>query len=291
MSASDAEGIDYLAKLVRDLDRPRYFATLFGPERFRPDLFALYGFAAEIERIPHLVTDARLGEIRLQFWQDRLETAGEPNDPGSPPLLRELLAAVARHALPLPPLVALIEARRADLYSDPPGTLADAEGLLGETQSSVFQLAALIAGSSGAESADAAGHAGVAYGLARRLANLGHDQARRRTILPFDVLQGHGIGSAELFASETPPKLSAVIATMLGHARRHLAAARAALAQLPRELHPPFLPLAAVEPLLRRIEQLGPAILERPAALSDLEMLVHLGWARLSGLGRGRRAV
>ena len=289
MSEPHGEDVAYVTKLVRNFDRPRYFSALFAPERLRPDFFTLYAFAAEIERIPDLVTDPRLGEIRLQFWQDRLEALGGPEEPGSPPLLRGLATLIARHALPVPPLTALIEARRADLYSDPPPTLADTEGRLGETQSSLFQLASLIAGSSGVESADAAGHAGVAFGLARRLAILGHDQARRRTILPRDVLEQEGLGSAELFKPQAGPQLVRAVMRMAEHARRHLAAAKASLAGLPPALLPPFLALAVVEPLLGRIERLGPAILQRPASLSDLEMLSRIGWARIRGIGERRR--
>lgn len=280
---SDAEARDsaYLAGLVKELDRPRYYATLFAPEHLRPDLLALFAFAAEIERIPDLVRDPTLGEIRLQFWRDRLEAIGGAEADGSAPVLSALVGVIARHALPVAPLLVLVDARRADLYSDPPATLADAEGLLGETQSSLFQLAAIIAGSDGPESAETAGHAGVAYGLARRLAGLAHEQARRRTILPRDVLAGRGLDAKDLYASDAPPALLAAIADMLGHARRHLAQARARMAGLPRQLRAPFLPLAIVEPLLKRVERLGPGILHQRAAFSDLEMLTRITWARI----------
>ncbi|MDQ3558701.1 MAG: squalene/phytoene synthase family protein [Pseudomonadota bacterium] len=281
MAEGDARDVAYLAGLVKELDRPRFYAALFAPERLRPDLLALFAFAAEIERIPDLVRDPTLGEIRLQFWRDRLEAVGEDVDGGAP-VLRGLIAVIARHSLPVAPLMALVEARGADLYSDPPATLADAEGILGETQSSLFQLAAIVAGSAGPESAETAGHAGVAYGLARRLAGLAHEQARRRTILPLDVLARHGLGAQDVYASDAKPALLAVISDMVRQARRRLAEARAGLAALPRQLKPPFLPLAVVEPLLRRTERLGPGIFHQRAALSDLEMLTRIAWARLA---------
>jgi hypothetical protein len=43
------------------------------------------------------------------------------------------------------------------------------------------------------------------------------------------------------------------------------------------------LPLAIVEPLLARVEQLDAEILQRNVALSDLELLSRIGWARLRG--------
>lgn len=282
MSTADSPAAAYLAGLVKELDRPRYYAALFAPERMRPDLLALFAFAAEIERVPDLVRDPTLGEIRLQFWRDRLEAAGGGVSDADAPVMRALTAVIARHSLPVAPLAALVEARRADLYSDPPATLADAEGRLGETQSSLFQLAAIVAGSAGPESAEAAGHAGVAYGLARRLAGLAHEQARRRTILPLEVLARHGLGPEDAYTRDTGPALLDAVADLAAHARRRVAEARAGMGTLPRPLRSPFLPLAIVEPLLKRVERLGPAILHQRAAVSDLEMLTRIAWARIA---------
>jgi hypothetical protein len=41
-----------------------------------------------------------------------------------------------------------------------------------------------------------------------------------------------------------------------------------------------------VEPLLFRVERLGPAIARQEASVPDLEMLLRLAWARLKGSGR-----
>ena len=52
--------------------------------------------------------------------------------------------------------------------------------MLGETQSALFQLAAIdLPARAAPETADAAGHAGVAYGLARRLARFAADRRAR----------------------------------------------------------------------------------------------------------------
>lgn len=282
MAALDADAA-YLASLVREWDRPRYYATLFAPEALRADLFALYAFAVEIERIPDLVSDPNLGEIRLQFWRDRLEAVGGDDVEPAPPVLSALATAIRRHSLPAEPLLAMVDARRADLYSDPPPTVADLEGMLGETQSSIFQLGAVIMRSAGPETADAAGHAGVAYGLAQRLARLAHDTARRRSILPAEILNRHGVTASGIFAAREPA-LVPVLAEMTELARRHLGQARCAARELPRTVQPAFLPLAAVPPLLRRIEPMGVALLQSRAEVSDLEVLLRIAWARLAGL-------
>jgi phytoene synthase len=272
----------HLASLVRENDRPRYYATLFAPAALRPDLFALYGFAAEIARITDQVSEPTLGEIRLQWWREQLEsvTAGQGADA---PALAAIGATIARHKLPKDSLTAMIEARRADLYADPPAKLSDVEGFLGETQSAQFQLAALICGSRGPETAEAAGHAGVAYGLARRLARFAHDRARGRTILPLDLLAMEGLAAPDVFATPAPDGLEGVIQAMTTLGRHHLRLAHMHLASIPRVALAAFLPLAGTEALLDRVDRAGARLVETPVGLPDLAVMTRIGWARLLG--------
>jgi phytoene synthase len=273
--------IAYANGLVRAYDRPRYYATLFAPAALRDDLFALYGFAAEIARVPDQVREAGLGEIRLKWWSDALSGVTSEERSGTTPALRALASVIAKHRLPIAPFEAMIEARIADLYSDPPPTIGDLEGRMGETESVLFQLAAMIAGGAGPEVSDAAGHAGVAYGIARRLTEFASDRARGRTILPADVLHRAGLTLADVFAPDRHRELEKPIADLIEAARQHLVMARNRAGDLPRPIRTMFLPLAVVKPLLARIEALGGAISEREARVSDLGSLLRIGLARL----------
>lgn len=274
----------YLSGLVREHDRPRYYAALFAPQSCRDDLFAIYGFAAEIARIPDQVAETALGEMRLAWWREALERALSGAERGDSPAVRALAAAMQQHALPATAAYALIEARSADLYSDPPATLSDVEGRLGETESALFQFAALAAGANGPETADAAGHAGVAYGTARRLSRFAVDRARGRTILPADLLAAEGLMAADLFEANPPAQLHQVVRATAEFAHQHLRLARGHVAALPENLKRVFLPLAVVEPLLKRVTARGPRIVEAPVDLGDLRMLLSIGWARLGRL-------
>jgi len=102
---------------LRVKDYPRYTLCLFAPHAQRDDLAALFLLNAELAHIRDQVTEPLLGQIRLQWWRDGLEslcTAAQPPHP-----LLERLAAWQQSGLDLAPLHQLIDARATDLAADP----------------------------------------------------------------------------------------------------------------------------------------------------------------------------
>lgn len=271
----------YLVDLVRAWDRPRYVATLFAPPAARSGLFALYAFAAEVARGAQQVNEAGLGEIKLQWWREAVERIAEGGS-GETPVLRTLAQAMADHNLPPAPLVDLVEAHRDDLYADPPASRTQLEAYLGQTQSALFQMASIVLGSGGPETADAAGHAGIAYGLARRLAQFAPERARGRSLIPADYLWEHGVRTEEVMLPAADARLAGAVAAVAGLAERHLDEAVRRLPGIARAHRAAFLPLAAVRPLLARIRGEGEAIVTRPVSLPRLAVVSRLTFAALA---------
>ncbi len=87
-----------MTALVRERDLPRYYAALFAPPAIRDDLLAIYGFAAEIARMPRQVSEPALGEIRLRWWSDALVEAVGRGGGGETPALRAAAGAITRLA-------------------------------------------------------------------------------------------------------------------------------------------------------------------------------------------------
>ena len=200
-SDTDRLGLDpsaaECARLVRASDPDRYFATLFAPAAARPSLFALYAFAGELAGIRRRVSEPMPGEIRLQWWRDALDDVFAGRTHGAP-VADALARAAVAHDLPRPPFDAMIDARVFDLYDDIMPTLGDLEGYCGETEAALVQLATItLAPDAAAQSADAAGHAGVAIGLARILSEV-RAEPWRSAFLPRDIREEHlsGIGAA-----------------------------------------------------------------------------------------------
>jgi 15-cis-phytoene synthase len=158
------------AEIVRLHDRDRYIATLFAPDAKREDLFALYAFAVEVARIPTLVSEPAIGEIRLQWWVDTVQAtaAGQAVDH---PVAQAFAGVMRRYELPVEHIVNMIDARRNDLYADQFASLADLEGYVAETEAALMQFAAMVLDREAAKLASGiVGPAGTAFGLARVLA-------------------------------------------------------------------------------------------------------------------------
>jgi phytoene synthase len=75
--------------------------------------------------------------------------------------------------------------------------------------------------------------------------------------LPMQVFERHGVTRDDLTAGRGGPGLLAALAELRAIARDHLRRARALRATVPPAIVPAFLPVALVEPYLRRMEGRG----------------------------------
>ena len=129
--------------LLRAGDRDRFLAALFAPAEHRGAILALYAFNLEIARVREVVREPLAGEIRLQWWSDVL--GGEPRgEAQGHPVVAALLAAVAKYRLDKARLLALIEARRFDLFNEPMLTMADFEKYADAAAGGLMSLCAQI---------------------------------------------------------------------------------------------------------------------------------------------------
>ena len=100
----------------------RYLAALLAPRAVRDDLVVLAAVGGEIARIPRVVSDPMLGEIRLQWWHDAIERLAAGFASGERtgnPLADALGGVILRHGLPQARLFDCVEARLFELYADP----------------------------------------------------------------------------------------------------------------------------------------------------------------------------
>lgn len=246
---------NYCFDLVRKIDKDRFLATLFAPEKKRVHLLALYAFNAEIIRARDVVSEPAVGEIRLQWWLDALDAiyAGDLQDH---PVAICLSHAITEYQLPKQALQNLVKAHIFDFYSDPMPTFDELEGYLGDTSSALIQLASLIlVGEQALLHAEASGLAGVASGLAALLRNLPLQQSRNQFFIPQDMFSVAD-RPIDQTGSVGLPKLRAV-EKLVKKARERIFEARVLRYTIKPNAMPAFLPVALTDLYLKQITKTG----------------------------------
>ncbi len=239
--------------LVRAGDKDRFLASLFAPEAARKHLHALYAFNIEVSRIPELVSDASIGEIRYQWWLDTIDAIYRGVEQQHP-VAQSLAAAIEVGDLPKHALQNLVKAKIFDLYADPMRSMTDLEGYLGETSSALIQMASLVLGRDEAfESADVAGLAGVAYGLAGLMRSLPRHRAMARCYVPLDLLKQRDASAADVIADENEASLNIVFSELREKIRLRLDQAQKLSRTIKPSVMPAFLHVSLTEAYLKKL--------------------------------------
>lgn len=136
--------------LVREHDRDRWTtARLAGPEAGR--LFALYAFNLEVARIPSVVSEPMLGEIRLQWWRDAVAEIFDGKPPRRHEVVEPLARTVGEANLPRDLFEALLDARSYDMQGPSIGDRRLFDAYVDGTAAALMRLAARALGADEAE--------------------------------------------------------------------------------------------------------------------------------------------
>jgi 15-cis-phytoene synthase len=250
LDAAFAHGLEELRKT----DPDRAVALAFAPAPLQGPLAALYAFDRETAGVRAHVSQALPGEIRLQWWRDRLGSdAADPLAAGEgSPIAGAFLATLRRFDLPVAIVDRLIDARVFDLYDDPMPDRTALEAYAGETTSTILMLAAMVLDRNAApRCAEIAGHAGVAMTLADILERAVTRPERAQAFVPDDIFDATGIERAR-WAAE-PGRESPVTQALLALANEHHDKAQRLWPELPRHVRPAFLPLTLVPARLKAV--------------------------------------
>jgi 15-cis-phytoene synthase len=248
---------------VRDIARTGapdcYLAALLAPRAAQNDLIALAAYAAEIEKIPQLVSDSHIGEIRIQWWRDVLLTPQRALTGN--PVADAFAETIQRHMLPVDRIAAHLDAAVHRLYADAPADDDQLNLSLEMTEGTLFALAAHILGAPQFDTTRGIGLAGAqAYGLTK-------------------------IGlSLPYAANSDQPDWHQTILTLSAKARVQLEHVRAAYPAEPAAVKLVLLPLALVEPYLRALSHRSH---DTARDLADIAPLTR-AWRLFKTHARGR---
>jgi phytoene/squalene synthetase len=105
----------YVLEEVRQADRDRFLAALFAPEPQRRGLLALLAFDHELARTGAVTREPMLARIRLEWWREAVAEAAGEGKPRAQPVVESLSETIRRHAVPLPRMIDLIDAREEEI--------------------------------------------------------------------------------------------------------------------------------------------------------------------------------
>jgi 15-cis-phytoene synthase len=268
----------HCAALVREADKDRYLANLLIPEPARTHAFALHAFNVEIAAVRERAREPLAGEIRLQWWRDALSGTAA-GDAERNPVAAALIDTVERRRLPRDLLIALVDARRFDVYDEAMPSTAALEEYLRATSSTLFALVARLLDDRSSPAASEA--AGIAHGLTGLLRAFPIHAGRGQIYLPADLLEQTGTQAGDALTGADTPALRATLSAMRGWASSRLSEAEHQLAAVSAAARPGYLPLALVRGYL--------SLMERPD-YAPFRTLVELPqWRRQWTLWRAAR--
>ncbi len=228
-----------LLDIVRRFDPDRYVAALFSPSKVTGPLMALYGLNAEFGRIASSVSEPMLGEIRLQWWRDALETAGAGGETGHP-VADAFGRIMMEYSLPFYEVQGMIDARSFDVSG---GVMADAQALniyLDKTDGAVMRLAATVLGERNGAVERASRRAAYSYGLAQVLRLLPAYLHLGVVPLPEDELKRFGVEPRALLSGQFPDGWPDCLDHLLAQIEKDHRAFQTEIAPLSRFVRPAF---------------------------------------------------
>ncbi|MEC8086580.1 MAG: squalene/phytoene synthase family protein [Pseudomonadota bacterium] len=244
----DQNNIDYCANIVRAHDYDRYFAATFAPANIRRGLFALYAFNLEIASARERVSDAMLGEIRLQWWRETITDIYQ-GSVRKHAVVSELANAIDRFDLPQCLFNRMIDGRKFDMLDDPPEDIKSFEEYTIATAGELVCAGSRICGSTDYDVS--ARQIGSIWGGVGLLRAIPFHLSQNRIYLPKDVLSRAGITSSILSYEGSSIDISPAVGEVAKFLRDKLAVTR----KLARKIRPATAYIVNADAYLKRLSR------------------------------------
>lgn len=189
-----------LAERARARDPDRFLCALFAPAARREALFLLIAFNHELARAREATSHPLAAQIRLQWWREVVEAAGDGAPPRRHEIAEPLRAAIAAGRLDAAALLGMIAAREAEAQPEGIATEADLVAFLRGSAGGWSHAAGLALGATAAE-AERLRALGAAYGLAGVLRSVAAHAGQGRCLLPADRLARAGLSAEAVIAA------------------------------------------------------------------------------------------
>lgn len=271
-----AAALSLAAAAARRADYDRYLVALFAPPPRREALFALIAFNAEIAKVRDTVSEALLGQIRLQWWREAVDEIFAGRSVRKHEIALALAAAVRSHGIERGLIDRLIDGRERDLDPAPFETDAELGVYVQATSSALAEAMAQALGAGDPASLAAARVAGEGWGRIGLIRALPFQARRKRNAIPRALAQSVGLTEGDYFELRDTPPLRQAVAGLLK-------SAVAVLDTVPpapdRRLRPVLLLARLARLYAQAIERRRYDVLGAPIEIGRARKIAKLWWA------------
>lgn len=158
---------DNVVANLKAVDPDRYRSALFADKAARAKLMTLYAFHAELAKVPELVSEPMLGEIRYQWWRECVDEIYSGKSVRKHEVASPLSEVLRSSEMPRFWVDRLIDGRARDLDPQPFGDITAAQSYCAQTSGVLMQMAVHLLGGEGGDAVLSAGEAWGLTGIAR----------------------------------------------------------------------------------------------------------------------------
>ncbi|XP_076652025.1 NADH dehydrogenase (ubiquinone) complex I, assembly factor 6 homolog sicily [Halictus rubicundus] len=215
---------EYCFDLVRKYDYENFLCTLSLIPQVRSAVFAIRALNVEVARVQDHIHDHKIGEMRLKFWSNALNSTFKGNPPRSPVLL-ELARILENHSLSIHYFQRLIDIRLEHLKNPMFLDLRAIEKYTEYSTSSIYYLILEAHSIHSVKAVHAASHMGKAHGIINIIRSIPYNAKNRVNMMPQDILMKHGVSTEAIFQGEVSQNLKNAIYDITSFGTKHLSMA------------------------------------------------------------------
>lgn len=245
---------EYCINLVRRHDYENFLCTLLYPKELRTIGFAVRAFNVEVAQVRDMVSDVKIGEMRMQFWKDAIDKTFSGNPPHHPVTL-QLAQVLRKKTLSKHWLKRMIECRAKMLIDQPFSSLQDVETYYENSVSSIYYVILEGVGLNNVHSDHAASHVGKAQGLTNLIRGIPFNARHGRIYLPNDIMIKHNLSQEDVFRGKKEDLLRAVVYDIACVAHQHVEKFKSLKNEVSKDSSVIFLPLIATQQYLVSLEK------------------------------------
>lgn len=249
---------NYCFNLVRQHDYENYLCTLLMNGKSRRSAFGIRALNVEVAKIASMVSDDKIGTMRLKFWYDAIESIFSPSKQSKipdHPVIKEIHLAITSHNLNKMYLTRLIKCRERPsnrLFV----TTKELEQYAEESVSSMYYLLAKILKSESLDVDHALSHLGKAQGITNMLRAQSRVDRSKTICIPQETMLKHGVSQERILRNKVDDKgVQDCVFEVASVANSHLEKARKLSSKIPKDVRQLLLPAVATGRYLERLRK------------------------------------